>query len=93
MQVDDRLNITLSPEITKRIRAKIAAGYYRNELEVIEDGLDALEPFDAGIERWLTEEVVPAYDAMESDPSRGMSIDQVRSSLAALHDKASKAGG
>jgi antitoxin ParD1/3/4 len=92
MQVDDQLNITLPPEMTKRIREKIAAGYYRNELEVIEDGLDALEPSDAGIERWLIEEVVPAYDAMEKDSSSGLSVDQVRSTLAALHAKASKAG-
>jgi hypothetical protein len=40
-------------------------------------------------ERWLIEEIVPAYDAIKKDPSLGLSIDQVRASLAALHAKAS----
>ncbi len=93
MAVQDQLNITLSEEMTRRVRAKMAAGAYRNELEVIEDGLDALEPYDAGVERWLQEEVFPAYEQLRKDPSIALSVDQVRSSLAALHDRTMKAGG
>ncbi len=93
MQLEDRLNITLSPEMTRRIRAKLATGRYQDELEVIEDGLDALEPHDAGLERWLQEEIFPAYEQLRKDPSIALSVDQVRSSLAVLHEKAMKAGG
>ena len=36
-------------------------------------------------ERWLQEEVGPAYDAMQADETRGISVDAVRARLAAEH--------
>ena len=37
---------------------------------------------DGTVERWLREDVAPAYDAMKADPSRGIPADEV---FAALH--------
>jgi antitoxin ParD1/3/4 len=34
-------------------------------------------------ERWLREEVVPVYDAMEADPTRGIPAEQVLAALRA----------
>ena len=34
------------------------------------------------MERWLREEVIPAYEELRADPSIGISIDQVRVELA-----------
>jgi antitoxin ParD1/3/4 len=39
----------------------------------------------AATERWLREDVVPVYDAMEANPARGISAEQVLASLRARH--------
>ncbi|MGE0280487.1 MAG: hypothetical protein AB7P20_07725 [Rhizobiaceae bacterium] len=38
--------------------------------------------------RWLKQEVVSAYDVMKADPSRGRSVAEVRSALAAEYERA-----
>ena len=45
---------------------------------------------DKVVENWLLEQVVPAYDALKADPSRAVSIEQVRARLAAEHKVATK---
>ena len=37
---------------------------------------------DEAVERWLREEVVPAVESYKADPSRALTSDQVRESLA-----------
>jgi antitoxin ParD1/3/4 len=73
------------------IKAKVAAGEYATESEVIRDGLRALMARDRAVENWLLEQVVPAYDALKADPSRAVSVEQVRARLAAEHKAATKA--
>jgi hypothetical protein len=43
------------------------------------------------IATWLREEVVPAYDALKTDPSRGLTIDRVLARLEAEHANYRKA--
>jgi len=38
---------------------------------------------DRAVENWLHEQVGPAYDALKADPSRAITVDQVRARLAA----------
>ena len=40
------------------------------------------------LESWLVGQVAPAYDALKADPSRALSIDEVRARLAAEHQNA-----
>ena len=40
---------------------------------------------ELAINTWLLQAVGPAYDAMRADPSRSLSIAQVRDRLAAEH--------
>jgi len=40
---------------------------------------------DTVIERWLRDEVVPVFDAMQTDPGRGLSADQVRDAMRLHH--------
>jgi antitoxin ParD1/3/4 len=90
MRSTRQLSITLPNEMAELIRAKVATGEYATESEVIRDGLRTLLARDRAVEGWLREQVAPAYDALKADPSRAVSVDDVRSRLSAEHDKATR---
>ena len=90
MTTTQQFSITLPDEMADMIKVKVSSGEYANESEVIRDGLRALQARDRAVENWLRQEVVPAYDAMKTDPSRGRSVADVRASLAAEHERATK---
>ena len=71
------------------VKAKVRAGEYASKSEVIRDGLRALMARDRAVESWLHQQVGPAFDALQADPSRAVSADDVRTRLAAEHAKAS----
>lgn len=65
------------------VRAKVAAGEYATESEVIRDGLRVLLAREKIVDEWLHEQVAPAYDAIKADPSRAVSIATVRERIIA----------
>ena len=87
MRTTQQMSITLPNEMADAIRTKVRAGEYATESEVIREGLRALLNRDRAIESWLQSQVVEAYDALKADPSRAVTIDQVRARLASEHDK------
>jgi antitoxin ParD1/3/4 len=88
MRSTQQFSITLPNEMADAVKSKVAAGEYATESEVIRDGLRALLARDRAVESWLHEQVGPAYDALKADPSRAVTIDDVRASLAAEHKAA-----
>jgi len=66
MRSTQQLSITLPIEMAEQIRAKVAAGEYATESEVIRDGLRTLLARDRAVESWLRDQVAPAFDALES---------------------------
>jgi putative addiction module CopG family antidote len=88
MRTTQQMSITLPNEMADAIRTKVRAGEYATESEVIREGLRALLNRDRAIESWLQNQVVEAYDALKADPSRAVTIDQVRARLAKEHVKA-----
>ncbi|MES2868996.1 MAG: type II toxin-antitoxin system ParD family antitoxin [Pseudomonadota bacterium] len=88
MRSTQQFSITLPNQMADTVKAKVAAGEYATESEVIRDGLRTLMAHDRALESWLTNEVIPAYDALKADPSRALNVDQVRYQLAAEHQKA-----
>lgn len=88
MRSTQQLSITLPNEMADLVRAKVAAGEYATESEVIRDGLRVLLARDRAVEGWLREKVAPAYDALKANPSRGVSTKHVRARLSAEHKKA-----
>lgn len=88
MRTTQQLSITLPIEMAAIVKAKVEAGEYATESEVIRDGLRALIARDRAVESWLHGQVGPAYDALRSDPSRAISIDQVKARLQAEHQAA-----
>ena len=87
MRTTQQFSITLPNEIANAVKAKVQAGEYASESEVIRDGLRALMARDKAVENWLHAQVTSAYDALKADPSRAVSADQVRARLAAEHAK------
>ena len=82
MRTTQQMSITLPNDMADVVRAKVSAGEYASESEVIRDGLRTLMARDRVIESWLHNEVGPAYDALKVDPSRAITADQVRARLA-----------
>ncbi len=70
------------------VKSKVATGEYATESEVIREGLRALMARDRAVDNWLREEVGPAYDALKPDPTRAVTVAEVRARLATEHMKA-----
>ena len=70
------------------VKNKVASGEYASESEVLREGMRALMARDKAIDSWLLQTVAPAYDALKEDPSRALTLDQVRKRLTAEHEKA-----
>ena len=86
MRTTQQFSITLPHEMAEAVKSKVAAGEYATESEVIRDGLRALLARDRAVENWLLQQVGPAYDALKADPTRAVSLDDVRARLAAEHE-------
>ncbi len=87
MRTTQQFSITLPNEMANVVKAKVQAGEYATESEVIRDGLRALMARDKAVENWLQAQVGTAYDALKADPSRAVNVTQVRARLAAEHAK------
>jgi antitoxin ParD1/3/4 len=66
MRTTQSLSITLPFEMAQMVKSKVSSGEYATESEVIRDGLRTLAARDAAVEKWLIEEVAPAYDAWKA---------------------------
>jgi putative addiction module CopG family antidote len=82
MRSTQQFSITLPNEMANMVRAKVEAGAYASESEVIRDGLRALAARDHAVESWLRATVVPAAQALQNNPDSALSADQVREHLA-----------
>lgn len=83
MRTTQQFSITLPNEMAATVKAKVQAGEYATESEVIREGLRALFARDRAVERWLLDQAGPAYDALKEDPSRAIAPSQLRARLAA----------
>jgi antitoxin ParD1/3/4 len=91
MRSTQQFSITLPNEMADLVKSKVATGEYATESEVIRDGLRTLAARDKAVEKWLREQVVPACEALKADPSRALTLEQVRQHLAEKRKSAGKA--
>lgn len=81
MAVQRQMTVTLSAEAAEFVRRKVTSGAFPDESAVIRESLALLEDQDAGFERWLREEIVPACLEFEQDPSTALSSAEVLAEL------------
>jgi antitoxin ParD1/3/4 len=94
MPTIEKRTISLPPAQATYIDTLVATGTYASASEVVRAGLRALQERDAAVERWLRDEVIRVYDAMQANPGRGIAAEQVKAALHARHaDRLKKAGG
>ncbi|MPT47896.1 MAG: type II toxin-antitoxin system ParD family antitoxin [Sphingobium sp.] len=79
--------VSLPSDQAAFIDAKVQSGDYASASEVVRAGLRALKERDEAVERWLRGKIAMSYDAMQADPSRAISIDDVFASVRAYHSK------
>jgi antitoxin ParD1/3/4 len=91
MRTTQALSITLPLPMAEMVKSKVASGEYASESEVIRDGLRMLSARDAAVEKWLLEDVAPAYDEAKAHPERLLDADQIRANLTS-HMNARSAG-
>lgn len=82
MRPTQQMSITLPLEMATRVNAKVAAGEYANESEVIRDGLRVLLARDRAMEDWLRDQTIPTAATLKADPGRTLSAGQVREHMA-----------
>ncbi len=92
MRSTQQFSITLPNEMARQVKAKVAAGEYATESEVVRDGLRTLLARDRAMDAWLRTQVVPAAQALKADPGRALSPGQVREHLATKRRSRAEAG-
>jgi antitoxin ParD1/3/4 len=86
-------SVVLSRHAARVIDELVASGSYADEAEVLQAGLDALRDRSTALEAWLRDEVIPVYDAMQADPGRGISVEDVSRSLDEIYERRVRVGG
>ena len=87
----DKRTISLPVEHAAFVDAKVASGAYASASEVVRAGLRALQERDEAVERWLREDVAPAYDRIKANPKRGIAAGKVFTEIRARHARRLKA--
>lgn len=85
MPSSEKRTVSLPAEQASYIDALVVSGTYATTSEVVRAGLRALQERDAAVDRWLREEVVPIYDAMQRDPGRAIPAGKVVAALRGRH--------
>ena len=87
MSTIEKRTVSLPKEQAGFVDQMVASGAYASASEVVRAGLRALQERDAAVERWLREEVAPVYDAMQAEPGRARSLDDVFADVRENHAK------
>jgi antitoxin ParD1/3/4 len=74
-------SFSLEVDEASYIDSLVSTGAYADESDVIRASLRALKDREADLEQWLREEVVPIAEAMDANPGRAISGEDIQASL------------
>lgn len=69
---------SLTEEQAAFIERKVASGGYASGSEVVREGLREMQQRDEALEIWLRNEVLPAIEEYDADPSKGVTSSELR---------------
>ena len=92
MPTMEKRSFTLPAEQASYIDAQVESGSYSTASDVVMAGIEALRERDMDIEQWLRKEVLPVIEAMEADPGRAISGEQMKASLQEHHGRRMRNG-
>ena len=81
MRTSRQMSVTLPHAMADAVRARVAAGRYASESEVIREGLRALAEQERAVEAWLHGPVAAAYDAVMDGSAELLTPEEVRAGL------------
>jgi antitoxin ParD1/3/4 len=84
----DLVSIEVPADVAAAVNARVEAGEYASQGEVVRNGLRLLTEEDAvlndsEVEQWLRTVAVPIAEAIQADPSRSIPAKHVREHFAA----------
>ena len=71
------LTVTLPDDLVAAIEARVAAGDYASESDVVQNGLEGLLADDPAVEDWLRDEVVARCLMRAAGPSASIPAEEV----------------
>src|ERR1700760_2085299 len=77
----EKRSVSLPAGLAAYIDRLVASGAYASASEVVRAGLRALQERDGAVDRWLREEVVPACEEIDADPSQVVSAEDLTSAI------------
>jgi antitoxin ParD1/3/4 len=77
----EKRTFSITTKQAEFIDRKIAEGVYASGSEIVREGLRAIKEREDRIDRWVVEEVVPAYDEWKKNPEDVRDIDDFHAEL------------
>lgn len=71
------ITVTLPDDIVLAIEARVDAGEYASESDLVREGLEGFLNDDAAVESWLRDEIVARCRRRASDPSPLIPVEDV----------------
>lgn len=79
------MTFELPEDAAAEIEARVASGVYEDAAEFLRETVEAsLGGHRPEVERWLSDEVAPTYDAYKADPSRLVAEEDAAERIAAI---------
>ena len=77
-----QLTVSLSQEDLDFVRTLVTTGAFKSDSDVVREGLGILRGRQQTVDKWLRDDVIPAFHRLKEDPATGMSVDDLRAALA-----------